>query len=610
VTGFQNLNQRTLVSNDEYVRTTSDRHKRTAQELWKRCNDAGDVYLDNYEGWYNVREETFVTENDAALDNYMDPVSGKPLKKVQEASYFFKMSKYKDQLIDHIENANPSFISPPHHKNQILQRLKSDDLRDLSISRTTFDWGIPAPDGFEKDHVMYVWMDALSNYLTGVNAFGLEPDDLSRFWPANVHIIGKDILWFHTVIWPCLLMSAKVPLPQKVFAHGFVNDKEGKKMSKSLGNVVDPHDMLDKFHVDTFRWYLCKECPYGGELSFSEENVRDMHNSDLCNTLGNAVNRATSLCGKADFCDGVVPEAPCASPLPEFLQNVSALIDAYREKMDQLELQSGAQLAMQGFRDINEYLAKEEPWKLKGDENKVKRQSIVRTALEAIYVVSHLLMPFLPIGTKAIFKKLNTEPVSLTELKSGIVGEFLAVGTKMETGGILYEKSLSDEELQDASAATSKKKESHVEAQRRKKEKKAQAIANSKKSQEGDDPDQPEFTKLDIRVGKIVKVWNHESAEKLFCEEVDLAEEGEDGPRQITSGLRSFYTLEEMQDRKVLVVCNLKAAKIQGFTSNGMVLAAKVHIVVGSALCVDFCVDTNFSYFFRPCRAKTGQRWN
>lgn len=259
VTGFQVLKQRTLITYDDYVRTTSPRHKRTAQELWRRCDAAGDIYLDNYSGWYNIREETFVTENDAALSDYKDPTSGVPLKQVEEASYFFKMSKYNDLLIKHIED-NPEFILPERHRNQILQRLRSDGLRDLSISRTTFKWGIHVPEGFDPDHVMYVWMDALSNYLTGVNGLGANEDGslpgLEKFWPADVHIIGKDILWFHTVIWPCLLMSAGVALPKTIFAHGFVNDKEGKKMSKTMGNVIDPHDMLDKFDVDTFRWWV------------------------------------------------------------------------------------------------------------------------------------------------------------------------------------------------------------------------------------------------------------------------------------------------------------------------------------------------------------------
>jgi methionyl-tRNA synthetase len=270
VTGFQVLNQRLLISNDDYIRTTSARHKLTAQELWLRCAAADDIYLDTYTGWYNIREETFVTETDAALNNYTDPVSGLPYKRVEEESYFFRMSAYKDRLIQYIEIDNPNFIQPINHKNQILQRLKSDDLRDLSISRTTFNWGITVPNGFHDNHVMYVWMDALSNYLTGVNGLGVIQNDnesttlttsnLQQFWPANVHIIGKDILWFHTVIWPCLLFSANISPPCTVFAHGFVNDKDGIKMSKSIGNVVDPHDMLDKFDVDTFRWYVELHC--------------------------------------------------------------------------------------------------------------------------------------------------------------------------------------------------------------------------------------------------------------------------------------------------------------------------------------------------------------
>lgn len=257
VTGFQCLNQRMLISNNYYVRTTSEKHKRTARQLWRLCAEAGDIYLDTYEGWYNVREETFVSDTDAAATDYKDPTSGQPLTKMKEESYFFRMSKYHDILVKHIEQ-EVDFVQPESYRKFILTRLASDPMRDLSVSRKTFNWGISVPHGFDEQHVMYVWVDALSNYLTAVDALQVDEGDhhLHKMWPANVHVIGKDILWFHVVIWPCLLMSANVPLPKTVFAHGFVNDKEGKKMSKSMGNVVDPHDMLDKYPVDTFRWYV------------------------------------------------------------------------------------------------------------------------------------------------------------------------------------------------------------------------------------------------------------------------------------------------------------------------------------------------------------------
>mmetsp|Transcript_20034 Transcript_20034/g.30133 ORF Transcript_20034/g.30133 Transcript_20034/m.30133 type:complete len:765 (+) Transcript_20034:90-2384(+) len=569
VTGFKSLNQRILVTNDDYVRTTSSRHKRTAQELWKRCAENGDIYLDTYSGWYNIREETFVTESDAAISDYKDATSGQPLKRVEEESYFFKMSAYQSRLIEHIEQ-NPEFIRPEQHRNLILSRLWDDDLRDLSISRTTFSWGISLSAGFNDNHVMYVWIDALSNYLTGVNGLGTDGGDgapnLDKFWPANVHIIGKDILWFHTVIWPTLLMSAKMPLPKTVFAHGFVNDHEGKKMSKSLGNVVDPHDMLDKYPVDTFRWYLCKEAPYGGELSFSEQSLRIMHNADLCDTLGNLVHRATKLCEK--YCGGHIPDVPPPEKSPI---NLKEMLSLFITKMDNFELEGGSNIAIGGFRDINGYLTAEAPWLKKGDEHAEFRKIVVRATLEAIFALTHLLTPFIPNGAAMIFRKLNVQPLSLNEIK--VDCRNLEVGTKVDVGDVLYSKLMSDDEKLSAAEAAKKNKESYEEAQRRKKEKKAKNIAASKAGQQANAANQPEFTKIDIRVGKIVKVWNHQEADKLFCEEIDLGEES--GPRQIASGLREQYTLEQLQDRKVLVVCNLKSAKIVGFLSNGMVLAAK-----------------------------------
>lgn len=506
VTGFQCLNQRILVTNDDYIRTTSDRHKRTAHALWLRCAANDDIYLDNYSGWYNVKEETFVTDNEAELCNYCDPATGLPLQRVQEASYFFKMSKYHDQLVEHITN-NIEFIRPESHRNAILARLSSDRLRDLSISRTTFTHGIPVPEGFESNHVMYVWFDALTNYLTGVDALGVNDEngkkneELAKLWPADVHIIGKDILWFHTVIWPCILMSAGLPLPKSVFAHGFVNDKDGKKMSKSVGNTVDPHDMLDVFDLDSFRWYLCKEAPYGGELSFSEESMRDMHNADLVKTLGNLVQRVTKLCEK--YCGGVIPDVP--GPDTQVI-DFDTVRKTYVADMEALALEGGANVAIQACRDVNGYLTKEEPWKLKGDENAEKRQVIVRATLEAVYAVAHLLLPFIPKGASEIFIKMNTPPKSLWDIDPELRTN-LAVGTKIDVGSLLYEinKSEAEKELSKAEASTNRKA-SYEEAQRLKKEKKAKEVAASKALQKGGGVDQPEFTKVDIRVGQITKV--------------------------------------------------------------------------------------------------------
>jgi methionine--tRNA ligase beta chain len=294
--------------------------------------------------------------------------------------------------------------------------------------------------------------------------------------------------------------------------------------------------------------------------------MRDMHNADLCDNIGNLIHRATSLCNS--YCGGEVPDVPAPSKLPISLQEI---FDSYSSKMNNFELQGGANVTAQAFRDVNGYLQDEAPWLKKGDEHAEERQIVVRATLEAIYALAHLLLPFLPVGATKIFEKLNMKPGNLKSVNMDCRN--LKAGTKIAVGAVLYSKSMSAEEIQNAETAAGSKKESYADAQKRKKEAKALLIAKSNNAQQSGAADQPEFTKIDIRVGKIVKVWNHAEADKLFCEQIDLGEET--GPREIASGLRKFYSLEEMQDRKVLVVCNLKSAKIVGFASNGMVLCAK-----------------------------------
>lgn len=553
---FQALHRRLLVTYSDFLRTTSDVHKQTCQRLWERCAAKDDIYLSAYEGWYNEREETFVTDMEAEANQFKDPASGLPLKRVVEESYFFRMSKYCDALIEHI-NANLSFIEPENHRKSILSRLTKEGLKDLSISRTSFTWGIPVPDGFDSKHVMYVWFDALTNYLTGVHA--LDPShERAAYWPANHHIIGKDIIWFHCVIWPCMLMSADIPLPESVYSHGFVNDSEGRKMSKSLGNVVDPHIVLEKFSADSLRYYTAASITYGADLNFSDDGLTAMHNSELADILGNLVHRVLNLAQK--YCNGVVPDVPHDPdyPLPFDLQ---ALQEGIAEDLKHCAINLAVFKAMEAARATNKFLTESEPWKMKGDREH-KRVAIVRTAMEAIYAFTHFLAPVIPIAAQHIFTSLNTPPRSAHNLRADLYN--LTPGTVVTVGDILFKKIEKPDE-----AATTAAGAAALPA--------AGNTAGKKKGPPAA-PVEVEFdhvidlTKMDIRVGEVVKVWHHPTTDRLFVEEIDV---GEGAPRQVVSGLRSHYTIESFTGRKVLVVCNLKESKFQGQMSNGMVLAAK-----------------------------------
>jgi len=559
--GFRALNQRLNVSNDFYVRTTEERHKVVARAMWTKCKENGDIYLDRYEGWYMVREERFITEQEAQEWDYKDPSSGVPLKKMSEPSFFFRLSKYQQKVIQHIE-ANADFIQPTQYKGELLERLKSIELRDLSISRGTFDWGVSCPeepaDG--KQHVMYVWFDALINYMSGVD--GLDASKpLSRFWPASMHIVGKDIHWFHAVIWPAMLMSAGMKLPKSVVVHGFIAGADGRKMSKSLGNVVDPHDMLDKLPCDTLRWYLCREATFGDDVRFSEDSLRLMHNAELCDNLGNLVNRAVSLCG------GSVPSGKVSVP-PPF--NLKELKTAVKDAFESYRLSDAAHLAIEAAGKTNKWIADLEPWKMKDADKQDLRASCLRKLLEAVYVLAHFFAPFIPIAAEAIFAKLGEAPRPIPELEDDF--QNLTEGKEVKATSLLF--SQLEVKKVDVEAATEKK------IQEKKAASKAEAKAKPKAKEEKkpkveikDDPNQPLFSKLDIRVGKIVKAWNHPKADRLYVEEIDVGDP--EGPRQVISGLREHYSLEEFQGKRLLAICNLMPAKMMGVTSHGMVLCAK-----------------------------------
>ena len=396
---FKQLNARLGVSNDHYVRTTHESHKKTAQQMWLMCAQNNDIYLRDHEGYYNEREECFVTDLEAELTQFKDPVSLKPYKRVSEQAYFFAMSKYKDSIIKYIEQEN--VVQPETAKNELLARLLHPDpsfcLRDVCISRTSFSWGIPVPEGFDQKHIMYVWFDALSNYLTGVQAL-----DGNSIWPADKHIIGKDITWFHCVIWIAMLMSAKLELPKQVFAHGFVNDADGRKMSKSLNNTVDPAIILAKYPVDSIRYYMLTAATYGSDVNFSEQALISSHN-ELADSLGNLVHRAFVLCTKY-----------CQSAIPNTLHNqefglpfdLKSLIEQTPQLAESCSINVLLGLAMQAVRDTNKFLTHAEPWKMK-HQDQAKRPAVIRTVLEAIYVCSHFLAPAMPFVTQKVFDKLG-----------------------------------------------------------------------------------------------------------------------------------------------------------------------------------------------------------
>ena len=545
VNAFKELNKVLLISNNDYLRTTSPTHEEYARRLWKMCGDNGDIYLAQYEGYYNEREETFVPDSEAEASNFLDPGTGLPLKRVTEESYFFRMSMYCDKLIQYIEE-NPSFIEPEQYRNNILSRLRKEGLKDLSLSRTSFTWGIPMPDGYDKRHVMYVWFDALTNYITGVRA--LDPDDERRhYWPADRHIIGKDIIWFHCVIWPCMLLSAGIPLPRGVYSHGFVNGPDGRKMSKSYNNVVEPMAMLNKYPADTLRYFFCSSITYGADIDFLEANLVQMHNSELADILGNLVNRAMNLCSK--YCDNVIPDTQhdAAFGLPF---DIKELVSGIANDMSTCSINLAISKAMDAARLTNKFLTNAEPWKMKGSDE-ARRPAIVRTTLEAIYVFTHFLAPVLPQSSGEIFRKLNTNPIVADKLDESFYN--LKPGTNVSLGDILFKK-------------IEMPKSNETEALKPKVEvKKAVEVVV-------EDPNQDPFTKIEFRVGRIIKVWHHETADRLFCEHIDV---GENEPRCVASGLRGHYSLEDLQDRKVIVVCNLKESKIQGFLSTAMVLAGK-----------------------------------
>jgi methionyl-tRNA synthetase len=540
---FQDLWVRLGVSNDDFIRTTQERHIRTVQEFFKTVAEKGDIYKGVYEDWYCIPCETFWT--DLQLVDGSCPTCGRPVERLKEESYFFRMSRYEKPLLDHLRK-HPGFIRPKTRRNEVM-RFVSDGLRDLSISRVTFKWGIPVPT--DERHVIYVWFDALVNYLTAAG-YGRDPERFGKWWPADVHLIGKDILRFHAVYWPCFLLSAGLPLPDRIVTHGWWT-VEGEKMSKSKGNVVDPNLMIERYGADAFRFFLLREVPFGDDGDFSEASLVQRFNSELANDLGNLMSRTLTMIER--YSEGRIP-SPAKTATADDRKLRSAAAGLYKKVSSRLD-DWAFHLALREIWKVvdlaNRYIERNAPWELAKDAKKRKRLDTVLYHLaESLRVLSLYLYPFMPETGKRMREQLGLDgPISTVDLSKDHRWGKLKAGTSTRKGKQLFPR------IEAAPSPETPKKEETRMTQ-----------TEMTKSM----IDIEDFRKIDFRTGRIVSAEPIPGADKLLKLMVDIGTE----TRQVVAGIATRYKPEALVGMNVILVANLKPARIRGVESQGMILAA------------------------------------
>ncbi|MMZ43138.1 Methionine--tRNA ligase [compost metagenome] len=574
VAGIQDLWRKLDISNDDFIRTTEERHKAVVQEIFDRLLKQGDIYKGEYEGWYSIPDETYYTETqlvDVVKDakgnvtGGKSPDSGHPVELVKEESYFFRMSKYADRLLQFYEE-NPQFIQPESRKKEMINNFIKPGLEDLAVSRTTFDWGVKVKG--DPKHVVYVWIDALSNYITALGYGSSNTELYDKFWPANVHIVGKEIVRFHTIYWPIMLMALDLPLPRKVFAHGWLLMKDGK-MSKSKGNVVDPVTLIDRYGLDQLRYYLLREVPFGADGTFTPESFVDRVNSDLANDLGNLLNRTVAMVDK--YFDGKVPayEANVTSFDVALVDMATSTYSKVEEAMENMEFSVALTAISQFISRSNKYIDETQPWNLAKDEAKRSELASVMVHLvESLRIASILLQPFLTRAPHQIWEQLGIRQGELTTWDSGKQFGRIPEGMQLVKGNPIFPRLDSEQEVAFiVEAMTGGKKPEEAATQ-------AQPLNASKASQEAPEAKEEigieDFAKVELRVAQVVACEPVKKADKLLKLQLDLGYE----QRQVVSGIAKFYTPEDMIGRKVICVTNLKPVKLRGELSQGMILAA------------------------------------
>ncbi|MBR1635612.1 MAG: methionine--tRNA ligase [Lachnospiraceae bacterium] len=555
-------------SYDRFIRTTDEDHEAQVQKIFKKLYDKGDIYKGEYEGWYCVPDESFWTESQ--LVDGKCPDCGRPVQKASEEAYFFKMSKYADRLIEHI-NTHPEFIQPVSRKNEMMNNFLLPGLQDLCVSRTSFSWGIPVD--FDPKHVTYVWLDALTNYITGIgyDADGNSSEMFKKYWPADLHLIGKDIIRFHTIYWPIFLMALDVPLPKQVFGHPWLIQADGK-MSKSKGNVIYADDLVDMFGVDAVRYFLLHEMPFENDGVISWELLVERINSDLANTLGNLVNRTIAMSNK--YFGGEVADKGVTEAVDDDLKALATgTRQICEEKMAGLRVADAMTAIFALFKRLNKYIDETEPWLLAKDESKKDRlATVLYNLVEGISIGAVLLKSFMPETSEKILGQLNAAEIPYDGLDT--FGHYQSGTHVTDKPQILFErldmeKTLARvEELQAKAGASGNASGAAAEDD-------ANPDGDSVESEINLEP-KPEITfdqfgAMQFAVGEIIACEEVPKSKKLLCSQVKIGSQ----TRQIVSGIKKYYSAEEMVGKKVMVLVNLKPAKLAGVLSEGMLLCAE-----------------------------------
>ncbi|MFJ5792785.1 methionine--tRNA ligase [Lysinibacillus sp. NPDC093197] len=548
------------ISYDDFIQTTEERHKKTVEKIFQKFLDNGDIYKGEYEGWYCTPCESFFTETQ--LEDGKCPDCGRAVHKVKEESYFFNMKKYADRLLAYYEE-NPDFIEPESRKNEMINNFIKPGLEDLSVSRTSFDWGIKVPG--DPKHVIYVWVDALTNYITSLGYLSDDETLFNRYWPADVHVVGKDIVRFHTIYWPIFLMALDLPLPKKVFAHGFIMMKDGK-MSKSKGNVVYPEMLIERYGLDATRYFLLRELPFGSDGVFSPESFVERTNFDLANDLGNLLNRTISMINK--YFDGNIPtENLQSTEFDEALKvHAESVRIKYEESMEKMQFSVVLADLWTLVSRTNKYIDETQPWVLAKDEaDKPKLGAVMRNLAESLQHIAVMLQPFMTSSPTRIIQQLGLDDKFLAWETIETFGNTIPANIKVvEKGTPIFPRLDSEIEI------------TYIREEMRGSVKTSQEEEPSVESKAVEVPEIPEisiddFMKVDLRVATVTACEQVPKADKLLKLQVDLGYE----QRQVVSGIAKYYSAEELVGQKVIVVANLKPVKLRGELSQGMILAGE-----------------------------------